>query len=440
MSRGALRVLLAAFVLIFTAPRLGLAQTYTDIFIFGDSLSDTGNIFAGTFGFYPPDPPYFQGRFSDGPVWVEYLADRLGLSVIANGADSTIVYGNNFAVGGAEAAFDVPILFGIAIPSLRTQVDCFIAASPMPLPADALYVLYAGNNDLLNPDFDEKTKVIQDAVDAIADSITALAAMGAKDFVIPNIADLGVTPAVKIENDNSAESTAIAVEFNAAISSQLAILSTQLDIRILHFDLFSLGEQIIEDAINNEGMLFGITNIDTPVFSGADPAISMFADDLHPSGKIHRIFGHEVFNELMDYPSLFITANPSAINPDQILRVSIGMTVRGAPETVPTVAIFFGIILPDNNTAVMFTDLNFNTVIGSLSELSSLVPIALSLDLADQFSFNAPDFFTYTWSGNEPAGVYTFFICATVPNGFADNTLDKGDILSWNTATFSFSP
>ena len=51
-----------------------VAAPITDLYVFGDSLSDTGNLFALTFGIEPPSPPYFDGRFSDGPVWVETLA------------------------------------------------------------------------------------------------------------------------------------------------------------------------------------------------------------------------------------------------------------------------------------------------------------------------------------------------------------------------------
>ena len=57
MIKHAARVLLAAFVLVLIEPRHALTQAYTDIFIFGDSFSDTGNLFAGSafLGGIPPD-------------------------------------------------------------------------------------------------------------------------------------------------------------------------------------------------------------------------------------------------------------------------------------------------------------------------------------------------------------------------------------------------
>src|SRR3954468_5021943 len=81
------------------------ASAFEHLVVFGDSLSDTGN----------------AGRFSNGPVWVEYLADRLGLTLSPSQRG-----GSNFAVGGAR-------LDSRSGPhSLRAQVDAFLR---MPKPS-----------------------------------------------------------------------------------------------------------------------------------------------------------------------------------------------------------------------------------------------------------------------------------------------------------------
>ena len=71
----------------------------TQIVVFGDSLSDSGNSFTLTGGIIPPDPPYDSGRFSNGPVALEYLAEDLELTLDLYYDDEE---GNNFAVGGAR--------------------------------------------------------------------------------------------------------------------------------------------------------------------------------------------------------------------------------------------------------------------------------------------------------------------------------------------------
>jgi len=56
---------------------VAFATDFSNIVIFGDSLSDNGNLYAQTKKLVPDARQYYQGRFSNGPVWVEYLADTL---------------------------------------------------------------------------------------------------------------------------------------------------------------------------------------------------------------------------------------------------------------------------------------------------------------------------------------------------------------------------
>jgi len=55
------------------------AQRFERMIVFGDSSSDTGNVQVLSEGKLPPWPAYYEGRWSNGPVWVEYLAGRLRL-------------------------------------------------------------------------------------------------------------------------------------------------------------------------------------------------------------------------------------------------------------------------------------------------------------------------------------------------------------------------
>ena len=98
----------------------GAVTTFDHVVVFGDSLSDNGN----------------AGRFSNGPVWVEVLANRLGLALRPSQAG-----GRNYAVGGARLDPHS------GEHSLRAQADQFLRASP---PAGrTLYVVYGGGNDVL---------------------------------------------------------------------------------------------------------------------------------------------------------------------------------------------------------------------------------------------------------------------------------------------------
>src|SRR5687768_11182352 len=70
--------------------------SFSQVIIFGDSLSDAGNVHEATNGLIP-GPPYYNGRFSNGPTYAEVLTANLGLS-----AAPSFHGGTNYAVGGAR--------------------------------------------------------------------------------------------------------------------------------------------------------------------------------------------------------------------------------------------------------------------------------------------------------------------------------------------------
>jgi phospholipase/lecithinase/hemolysin len=57
------------------------AAGFSAEYVFGDSLSDVGNVYLGSSGSEPASP-YVGGQFSNGPVWVQDLAARLGLPAL----------------------------------------------------------------------------------------------------------------------------------------------------------------------------------------------------------------------------------------------------------------------------------------------------------------------------------------------------------------------
>ena len=284
-------------------PRSAAAATFSELYVFGDSLSDTGNIFAATGGLLPPDPPYYQGRFSDGRVWVEHLAEQLDLPLAANGADPSVVQGNNFAAGAARIIQDVPVPPLGTIPSILSQVQYFIGALDQ-APADALYVVWGGYNDLriaTDPtsdlDHDARQQMIAAAAEGLDLATRQLVDRGARQFLVANLADLGLTPEARVLRQNVELSTEATITFNSALAAMWDDLEAELPVQLFRLDVFALANQVVVDARDNGGAIYGITNLEMPIFAGvagspgADPATSMFADSLHISAAVHRHLG-----------------------------------------------------------------------------------------------------------------------------------------------------
>ena len=89
---------LALGMLCVSTPRAGSTQ----IVAFGDSLIDTGNCSSSPHG-HPPAPT--SPAASNGPVWVEYLAGRLGIAA----PTPSLTGGTDYAWGGAETGFGLSV-------------------------------------------------------------------------------------------------------------------------------------------------------------------------------------------------------------------------------------------------------------------------------------------------------------------------------------------
>ncbi|MCL7045171.1 hypothetical protein MKW94_004472 [Papaver nudicaule] len=104
-------VIIVCIVLLTTAnPVLGY---YKSIFSFGDSLADTGNALYAQLdenvSKFPYGETYFRratGRFSDGRVVLDFIAQAVGLPLLPpylGTSPKDLQQGANFAVGGATA-------------------------------------------------------------------------------------------------------------------------------------------------------------------------------------------------------------------------------------------------------------------------------------------------------------------------------------------------
>ena len=256
----------------------GRVEPINELNVFGDSLSDVGQVFQATGGMYPPNPTYFQGRYSNGWVWVEYLADRLHLSSRQT---------NNFASGGATTGSDRNSL----VPGLVTQVQLFTKTHQQPNP-NALYVLWAGANDYL-----QGVSNATVPVENVARAITSLADMGAKNILVANLPDLGQLPATRTSN-NSVSLSGLTQAHNQRLRRSLKLLSQQYpNLQIVTMDANKL---YFEASANPAAFCF--TNVISACLSGTracgNPDQYLFWDSIHPTTAAHRILAERAFSVL----------------------------------------------------------------------------------------------------------------------------------------------
>ena len=112
---------LGASLLLGGAARAG---PITGIVSFGDSLSDVGNDYLGSGGVQPaPAADYYHGHFSNGPIWLEYLAKDLGIAA----PTPALAGGTDYAFGGAQTG---PGFSTFAGAQVRTSIPRSACTSP----------------------------------------------------------------------------------------------------------------------------------------------------------------------------------------------------------------------------------------------------------------------------------------------------------------------
>lgn len=223
-----------------------LATPLHNIVVFGDSLSDNGNLYELMKHQMPPSPPYYEGRFSNGPVWIEYLV----ASYFPDSPNSHLL---DYAYGGAgvsEEEGDDEVLF-----TLRREVNNYLLTHEDKADADSLFVVWIGANNYLGLP-SEIDKAIQDVNDGIRHSLQRLADKGAKYILVVNIPNLGNTPAA-VEFDIIDTMTYLSKEHNNTLNKTLANLKQEYPgVTWLHFDMNEAFSQVIANPQE-----FGLNNV-----------------------------------------------------------------------------------------------------------------------------------------------------------------------------------
>jgi len=185
----------------------------TQMVLFGDSLSDTGRLKHRIQVF--PSQPYWLGRFSDGPVWPDYLEGSTKLSVqnLAYGGAS-VARAEHLQDGGFVAFVRAGGQFYVS-GSIAQQVEDYVngrlVAGQVSAPEKTVFVIWAGANDYISkepitglittflnsPDSElGYMPVVDETIVGIAEQVRILHQAGAKKILLINMPDLGATPIV----------------------------------------------------------------------------------------------------------------------------------------------------------------------------------------------------------------------------------------------------
>jgi len=274
------------------------------VYAFGDSLSDAGNVSAGTLGIVPVSP-YSAGRFTNGNVWVQDLAHNLALPAVR----PSLAGGTDYAFGGAQTGTTAAHAQNPT--DLPGQLAQFEATVPKPS-ATALYTVWIGANDVLTLANSaltpaQKAAGVRQAVANETRFITGLVQHGARNLVVLNIPDVGRTPYEAARPASQATATSLAQQYNADLAASLRQVVASGAVSVDLVDTYGLlGAAIAKPTA------YGFTNVTQPVWTGnltdarsgilnaagAGQNCYLFFDNLHPTAAGHALLASAVTQSL----------------------------------------------------------------------------------------------------------------------------------------------
>ena len=288
------------------------AVQFSGVFVFGDSLSDSGFYRPLLLASSVPAPLVATlGRFTTnpGPVWSEIIATYYGGNPNPSNAGGGI-----YAQGGSR----VSAVSSSNPPNLQrpvtTQITEYLAASGGSANPNALYAVWAGGNDLL-----QAGAAGVGSANEVAGQTARLRAAGARYIMVFGLPNLGLSPdGLAGGPAASGQFTAASAGFNITLFNALAATNQ----RVIPVDTFTLLSEVLSNA-----SAFGFTNTTGtacgpfPPFSagrnsqfctgstlvaGATPTNYAFADGVHPTTGVHAIIA-DFAKSLIDGPNAYST-------------------------------------------------------------------------------------------------------------------------------------
>ena len=316
LATGLLAVLATA---VLSAP--AAADPVDNIVFFGDSLSDTGNVWYATGGFPPAPynqgsnagaPDFTGGQWSDplGPSWPTLFAAQFGLT-----ATPSLVGGNNYAWGGARTGENPEFPLSGGVPWLDQQVALYLTGAVVS-PATTLASIMIGGNDvaaaveaaLFLGDPTLVGNAVVNGITNIANQLVNLySAADIRQFLVANVPDIGASPRFQ-EIDAAFPGTAAfatywTMQWNEALAAMLHALDLPgADIDFL--DLFAFG--------SDPDVLAGFANTTDPCFTGFsicdNPGSYFYWDSFHPSSTTHALIAGQALAAVPEPGTLALLA------------------------------------------------------------------------------------------------------------------------------------
>jgi phospholipase/lecithinase/hemolysin len=256
--------------------------SFQDLVVFGDSLSDNGNTFAAA-GL--PKAPYYNGRWTNGPNWVDYFSQFAGIPDVRAFLQNR---GTNFAVGGSTSL------------DLAGQIGTYLGSNGGRANPSNLYVVWIGANDF------EAGLTARQTLTTIETEVVTLGGAGVKHLLLLTIPDISLTPNVISSGGARVQAARqFVATVNSTLQAQIPLYALALGINLKVVGVNPLFTQLVYTPT-----AFGFTNSVGAAYNtktGAvvhDPNKYVFWDGFHPTTPVHYLIGQLIYQNAASVATL----------------------------------------------------------------------------------------------------------------------------------------
>jgi thermolabile hemolysin len=252
--------------------------------VFGDSLSDTINVYNGSYGTVPNSKSWLLGHFSNGKLWHEYLSTALNLP--------SYVWATGNAESGEKPFFNG---FGKQMDSFR---DYHAHAKGYDIGKTLFTVLFGGN------DFVTGGKSADEVIAQYTTQLNRLAQLGAKQVAVFRLPDFSVIPNVaKWTDADKAKLKENSVQFNDKVEKLIAKLNAEYPQTTFYtLKLDEAFKQVLENSgqygfvnktdtcldVSQSGYSYAVGGAAKAACKTSNAAF-VFWDNMHPTTKTHGL-------------------------------------------------------------------------------------------------------------------------------------------------------
>lgn len=228
-----------------------------------------------------------MGRFSNGPLTVEYLANSLHSPLTSFAWGGATTGKGNSGDGGTQTMVGT-----MGLPGMLLQLQGSLVAVT-PFASSSLFIVWGGPDDFITGGM-----VAQGVMDELM-IVGALQAAGATHILVPGMPDMGLTPLyIGLGGMQQANATAFSFAFDQ-------LLQASLPKGVMYFDTFGFMHKVVTDP-----SAYGFTDVDDPCLVGlmpcANPNQYLFWDDLHPTTAADQILAAQFASAVSPEPSTFL--------------------------------------------------------------------------------------------------------------------------------------